>query len=100
MNEPTPPTTAQRASWRQDPMQPVVLFQKWRDLALLHCSFRPEQIEKTRQEGLALDTFHGKAWIGVIPLFMKDVHPGFVPPVPLVSDFLELNVRTYVLDKD
>ena len=45
-----------------------------------------------------MDTFHGKAWVGVIPLFMKDVHPRFVPAVPMISDFLELNVRTYVLD--
>jgi hypothetical protein len=100
MNEPTPPTAEQRASWRQDPIQPVVLFQKWRNLAFLHWSFPPDAIKKTLPEGLAVDTFHGKAWVGIIPLFMKDVHPRFVPAVPLISDFLELNVRTYVLDKD
>jgi uncharacterized protein len=100
MNEPTPPTAEQRASWRQDPIQPVVLYQKWRDLAFLHWSFPPDEIKKTLPEGLAVDTFHGKAWLGVIPLFMKDVHPRFAPSVPLLSNFLELNVRTYVLDKD
>ena len=86
MNEPKPPTAEERASWRQDPMQPVVLFQKWRDLAFLHWSFPPDEIKKTLPEGLALDTFHGKAWVGIIPLFMKDVHPRFVPAMPLVLD--------------
>ncbi|HUS34593.1 MAG TPA: DUF2071 domain-containing protein [Verrucomicrobiae bacterium] len=99
MNEPKPPTPEERLLWREDPMQPVVLFQKWRDLAFLHWSFPVDEIKKTLPEGLAVDTFHGKAWVGIIPLFMKDVHPRFVPSVPLLSDFLELNVRTYVLDK-
>jgi uncharacterized protein len=100
MNEPKQPTVEERVVWREDPMQPVVLFQKWRDLAFLHWSFSADEIKKTLPEGLAVDTFHGKAWVGIIPLFMKDVHPRFVPSVPLISDFLELNVRTYVLDKD
>jgi hypothetical protein len=29
---------------------------------------------------------------------MRDVRPRFVPPVSMLSDFLELNVRTYVYD--
>lgn len=100
MNEPRPPSTEDRLKWREDPDQPVVLYQKWRDLLFVHWSFRPELIKPTLPEGLALDTFHNKAWVGVIPLFMKEVHPRFVPAVPVLSNFLELNVRTYVLDKD
>jgi uncharacterized protein YqjF (DUF2071 family) len=100
MNEPTPPSVEDRLSWRQDPVQPVVIYQKWRDLFFAHWSFPADVIQRTLPEGLAVDKFHGKAWVGVIPLFMKGVHPRFVPAVPIISDFLELNVRTYVLDRE
>jgi uncharacterized protein YqjF (DUF2071 family) len=100
MNRPLPPSAEERARWRQDPIQPVLIYQKWRDLLFVHWSFRPEIIQATLPEGLVVDTWHDKAYVGVVPFFMKDVHPRFVPSVPGISDFLELNVRTYVLDKD
>jgi uncharacterized protein YqjF (DUF2071 family) len=100
MNEPKPPTADERAQWQQDPDQPVVLYQKWRDLLFAHWSFDPDVIQKSLPEGLRVDTFHHRAWVGVVPFFMKEVHPRFLPSVPMISDFLELNVRTYVLDKN
>ena len=100
MNEPKPPTPAERAQWQQDPDQPVVIYQKWRDLLFAHWSFDPDVIQATLPEGLRVDTFHHRGWVGVVPFYMKDVHPRFVPAVPMISDFLELNVRTYVLDKE
>lgn len=39
-----------------------------------------------------------RAWVGVVPFFMRDVRPVWSPPVPGVSNFLELNIRTYVFD--
>jgi len=45
---------------------------------------------------LALDTFDGNCWVGVVPFRMTGVRPRAVPPLPLLSRFPELNVRTYV----
>ena len=45
-----------------------------------------------------MDTFDGLAWIGVVPFYMERIRPVFCPPVPGISWFLELNVRTYVHD--
>lgn len=45
---------------------------------------------------LPLDTFDGSAWIGVVPFEMRNVRPRFLPAVPGLSFFPELNVRTYV----
>jgi uncharacterized protein YqjF (DUF2071 family) len=45
---------------------------------------------------LPLDTFGGQSWIGIVPFHMSNVRPRGVPPLPLVSAFPELNVRTYV----
>ena len=41
-------------------------------------------------------TFDGQAWLGIVPFHMTNVAPRGVPPIPFVSAFLELNVRTYV----
>lgn len=43
-----------------------------------------------------METFDGTGWIGIIPLFMSDVHARGLPPFPGTSEFPEVNVRTYV----
>lgn len=45
---------------------------------------------------LEIDTFEGRAYVGVVPFTMRDVAPRWAPPVPGISHFHELNVRTYV----
>ncbi|MBV9455604.1 MAG: DUF2071 domain-containing protein, partial [Rubrobacter sp.] len=45
---------------------------------------------------LGLDTFDGWAWLGVTPFRMENVRPRFLPALPGLSSFPELNVRTYV----
>jgi uncharacterized protein YqjF (DUF2071 family) len=46
--------------------------------------------------GLPLDLYNGQAWIGVVPFRMTNVALRFVPALPFVSEFAEINVRTYV----
>ena len=36
--------------------------------------------------------------MGLVPLFMRDIRPVALPAVPVLSNFLELNLRTYVYD--
>ena len=45
-----------------------------------------------------IDTFDGQAWIGLIPFEMRRVRLGPTPPVPYLGSFIEINVRTYVVD--
>jgi hypothetical protein len=61
-----------------------------------HWWLPPEQIRPLVPRELELDTFAGKAWIGVIPFWMSNVRFRGVPPIPTASTFAELNVRTYV----
>ncbi|MEM9400054.1 MAG: DUF2071 domain-containing protein [Verrucomicrobiota bacterium] len=77
---------------------PVVMKQRWDSLLFLHWKISPEQIQRTLPPGLYVDTYGGSAWLGVVPFFMKNVRPVFCPPVPWLSWFHELNVRTYVYD--
>jgi uncharacterized protein len=84
---------------RQAPeRQSPVMFQRWLHLLFLHWSFSPDIIQRTLPQGLEADTFEGNAWIGIVPFFMRAVRPAGLVSIPGVSDFLELNLRTYVRD--
>ena len=69
---------------------------RWHDLLFAHWAFRPAEIDQLLPAGVCSDTFDGRAWIGVVPFRMTDVAPRWVPAIPGMSSFPELNVRTYV----
>jgi len=71
-------------------------FQRWRTLAFLHWEVPAAAIAALIPADLEVDTFEGRAWVGVVPFTMKDVSPWWSPSVPGISNFHELNVRTYV----
>ena len=86
---------------RQPPLgQSPVMFQRWLHLLLLHWPVEPESIQSILPSGLQADTFAGKGWIGIVPFFMRGVRPAGFPSVIGLSNFLELNLRTYVHDPD
>lgn len=94
-----PPSTNQRLAVRQRPAdQKPVMRQRWGGLLFLHWQVDPQEIQRRLPAGLHVDTFENKAWLGVVPFFMQRVRPVFLPPLPRLSWFLELNVRTYVHD--
>ena len=72
--------------------------QRWAGLLFLHWPVDPALIAERLPAGLHVDTFEGQAWLGVVPFFMDRVRPVGLPPVPWLSWFMELNVRTYVHD--
>jgi uncharacterized protein YqjF (DUF2071 family) len=88
----------ERQAERHRPDRPSIMLQRWEQLMFLHWRFPPDQIQRTLPPGLTVDEFDGWAWVGLVPIFMRDVRPRFVPPLPWISDFLELNLRTYVFD--
>ncbi len=75
------------------------MYQKWRELLFVHWTFDPDEIQATLPPGLRVDTFEGRAYVGVVPFYMRDIRPRFCPPLPWISDFLELNLRTYVFEE-
>lgn len=96
-------TDARRAAEPVTPDPPsqdgrVVLRQRWAELAYFHWRYEPEIVQRRLPAGLAVDTFDGSAWVGLIPFEMRDVQMGSSPPVPWLGSFIEINVRTYVVD--
>ena len=108
MNTPTlsnspvsaPPTLELRLAvrTRPDELAPV-MFHTWRKLLFLHWRVEPELIRPLLPAGLTVDTFDGSAWVGVVPFEMREIRPSWSPSVPWISNFLELNLRTYAYDE-
>ncbi len=68
----------------------------WTDLLFAHWPVPPDMLRDRLPAGLELDTFDGQAWLGVVPFCMSGIRPRWAPPVPGLSAFPELNLRTYV----
>ena len=76
------------------------MFQSWEHLLFLHWETDPEIIQATLPPGLFVDTHQSKAYLGIVPFYMRRIRPRFLPSVPYLSNFLECNVRTYIHDAD
>jgi uncharacterized protein len=78
------------------PRRPWVMAQNWQQLLFAHWPVDPGQVARLIPANLELDTFGGAAWIGIVPFRMNRVHPRGMFSVSGLSQFPELNVRTYV----
>lgn len=87
-----------RLNERLRPDAPAVMYQRWEELLFLHWRVDPGDVQQRLPQGLLVDTFDGAAWIGVVPFQMRRVRPRWLPAVSGLSNFPELNLRTYVVD--
>jgi uncharacterized protein YqjF (DUF2071 family) len=81
--------------WRM-PQVPWLMTQTWHDLLFAHWPTAAKTIRTRVPSEFDLDLFDGDAWIGIVPFHMTNVAPRGVPSIPWLSEFPELNVRTYV----
>ena len=82
------------------PDEPWLMTQSWHDLLFAHWRVDADQLRRRVPAALPLDLFDGSAWVGIVPFHMTNVTPRGVPPLPFLSAFPELNVRTYVTRDD
>ena len=78
------------------PDRPWLMTQTWNDLLFAHWPLNPATIAPRVPDAFELDLYDGRAWLGVVPFYMTNVAPRYVPALPWLSAFPELNVRTYV----
>lgn len=82
------------------PAGPWVMTQRWLDLLFAHWPLPATVMRALVPAQLELDTFDGEAWVGIVPFRMENVRPRWLPALPWLSAFPELNVRTYVRSRD
>ena len=91
-----PTDKVDRLAIRERPKAFPIMHQNWGKLLFMHWRIDEDKLRPLIPERLTIDTFDGHAWIGVVPFTMWNVRASFTPPVPWLSEFDELNVRTYV----
>jgi uncharacterized protein YqjF (DUF2071 family) len=82
------------------PGTPWVMRQRWNDLLFAHWPVPPSAIERLLPPGLVADTFDGSAWLGVVPFTMDQIQLRGLPRMPGANRFAELNLRTYVRERN
>ena len=77
-------------------MTPWVMTQCWNDLLFMHYEVAAEKLRALVPEALTLDTYKQSGWVSITPFWMNHLRPPGIPSLPWVSQFSEVNVRTYV----
>lgn len=82
------------------PQHKWVYYQEWNDVLFLHYKVPYEILKDLTPRELVLDTFDGDAFVSIVPFTMQKIRPRQLPAVPAISDFHEINARTYVIRDD
>jgi hypothetical protein len=78
------------------PWGPWIMAQRWTDLLFAHWPVDMVALRAIVPAALPIDTFNGEAWISIAAFYLSHLRPRWLPALPIVSEFPELNVRTYV----
>ena len=73
-----------------------LMGQTWEDLLFAHWRVPLEEIRPHVPHELEVELHDGSAWVGLTPFRVTGLRSRGTVPLPGVSSFLELNVRTYV----
>ncbi len=95
MRRPDVPFPAGHRPW-PPPARPWVGAQRWQGLLFAHWPLPAERLRPAVPAALPLDTYDGQAWLGIVPFSLSGLRLRGLPPIPGLSAFPELNVRTYV----
>lgn len=93
-------TLEARLAARERPNETPIMHQDWRDLLFLHWKYDPAEIQKTLPPGLFVDTFNNEGYITISPFSLENLRLMNLPSIPGFSNFVEVNTRTYVYDRN
>jgi len=85
------PFSIPKGSWK--------FYQEWNKAIFLHWEVEPDDVRPLIPNDMELDTINGKTWISLVAFDMNHIGIRSILKIPHVSDFHEINVRTYVTYK-
>jgi uncharacterized protein YqjF (DUF2071 family) len=77
------------------PDDPWVQAQTWEDLLFAHWRVDAAELARLLPPEVPPDTHDGTGWLGITPFRLTNLRLRGIPPLPRLSSFPELNVRTY-----
>lgn len=78
------------------PDGPWRMAQRWNNLLFAHWPLPVDALRERVPSSLGLDVAEGMAWVSITPFYLDGLRPRGLPAIPGLSEFPELNVRTYV----
>jgi len=81
------------------PTSPWRYYQEWLDLLFLHFQVDYDLLRPLVPVELQIDQHEGLCYVSLVAFKMKNIRPRNLPAFPPISDFYEINVRTYI-DQD
>ena len=78
------------------PVEDWKYYQEWNNVLFLHWKVEPSLLRKWVPPNLDLDVFEEKAWVSAVAFTMENIRPKYLSAFPPISDFHEINIRTYV----
>ena len=84
---------------KRQPLARCAWVQTWREVLFAHWAVPEEAVRPHIDRRIEIDTWRGMAWISAVA-FRLNTRPAGWPSAPFCSNFLELNLRTYVRDGD
>lgn len=73
-------------------------YQEWNDAIFLHWEVPADELRKYIPTKLNLDLYNGKAYVSLVAFTMEKIRPKNFPAVSFISDFHEINLRTYIVN--
>jgi len=71
-------------------------YQEWNNAVFMHWEVPYEDLKSLVPSGLEIDSFEGKCWVSIVAFTMERIRPAYLPSFSPISNFDEINVRTYV----
>lgn len=78
------------------PAEPWKFYQEWNRAIFLHWEVKIELLKKYVPEELEIDLFNGQPWVSIVAFSMEKIRPRYFPEFSPISNFDEINIRTYV----
>lgn len=82
------PWEISKSSWK--------FYQEWNDAIFLHWQVDLTELMKFVPKDIEIDLFEGKPWVSMVIFRMEKMRPKYMISFPPISDFDEINIRTYV----
>jgi uncharacterized protein len=71
-------------------------YQEWNNALFLHWAIPVDILKTYLPQKLNLDTFNGEVYVSLVAFTMHKIRPKNFPAVKYISDFDEINLRTYI----
>jgi uncharacterized protein YqjF (DUF2071 family) len=78
------------------PIGSWIYYQEWNKALFLDWIVPFDLLRKYVPSNLNIDTFEGNCYISLVAFTMEKIRPKWLPSIGCISNFDEINVRTYI----